>query len=224
MGGGGGGGKNAVSDRETPVDTDIDTDSDDAALMPPPPPPPHPSRPPGARLPYSGTPITTMDEYRSPPSGGGRVTSKLFGSSSIKPRGFCSSQNNSGGGNHHHQRASSEPSSAAVAAAATRPNRVSPPRVLWYENAWTGERVSRRPLHPAGPSEACVVSQVSRALAPLPYLPDPVKAKRRGLVFGGGEGEAGAAMVGDRSSWSFSSFKSRSYAAAAECLSKCLDP
>ncbi|CAM9665333.1 unnamed protein product, partial [Ectocarpus sp. 4 AP-2014] len=100
MGSGSDGGKNAVSDRETPVDTDIDTDSDDAALMPPPPPPPppRPSRPPGMRLPYSGTPTTAMDEFRSPPSGGGRVTAKVFGSSSIKPRGFCSSQNNSGGG------------------------------------------------------------------------------------------------------------------------------
>lgn len=193
---------------------DIDTDSDstdvastDTNSMPPPPPPPPPQ----------------------PPN---RTTSKTFA-----------------GGNHYpqrrleqHLRTSSDSTAAttttttATAAATPEPAAVvtgeaigaigararaksrgsfgSPPRVSWYENTWTGERVSRRPVYPAGPSEACVVSQVPRALDPLSFLADPVK--------GDGAGRA-REVVGKTSSWSFSSFKTRGVAAAAQCLSQCVD-
>eukprot|EP00903_Cladosiphon_okamuranus_P013073 g12194.t1 len=191
---------------------DIDTDSDstdvastDTNSMPPPPPPPPP-----------------------PPN---RTMSKIFAAGSHSPQQR----------RERHRRTSSD-STAAIssttttntAAATTEPSAVvtgeaigararaksrgsfgSPPRVSWYENIWTGERVSRRPVYPAGPSEACVVTQVPRALDPLSFLADPVK---------GDGAERAREVVGKTSSWSFSSFRVRGVARAAQCLSQCVDP
>ncbi|CAM9272682.1 unnamed protein product [Pylaiella littoralis] len=106
----------------------------------------------------------------------------------------------------------------------------SPPRkLLLFENTWTGERVSQRPLYPAGPSEACVVSQVPRVLDPRSFLDDPGKTKGKQQVGGRGgargfRGEASRDVVGGSSSWSFSGLRSKGYAAAAEYLTKCVDP
>lgn len=111
-------------------------------------------------------------------------------------------------------------------------------RALWYENTWTGEKVAQRPVFPAGPSDVCVVSQVPRPLDPLTFLADPVKAGKGGAA-GTVEKEKDAAacagagekavegglfgLVGLTPSWSFSSLKSKGYAAASDCLSKCMD-
>lgn len=98
-------------------------------------------------------------------------------------------------------------------------------RMVLYENIWTGGRVQQRPEHPAGPSEACVVSQVPRPMDPLTFLTDPVKRGGGGGGGGGGaDGCGGGVLKMVRTpSWSFSTWKSKGYEAAAECLSKCMD-
>lgn len=202
----------SIGGNKTTDIVDTDSDSTDVAFtdtnsMPPPLPPP-------------------------PPPSSRRTTSKIF----------CAT---AGGDYHEHNpqqrqerhlrtRSDSAASSAAAAGSATtaggptvtgggapsaprartqsRGSFGSPGRVSWYENTWTGERVSKRPLYPAGPSEACVVSQVPRALDPLTFLADPVK----------GDGGRVREVVGETSSWSFSSFKTRGVAAAAQCLSQCV--
>lgn len=96
-------------------------------------------------------------------------------------------------------------------------------RDVWYEDTWTGVRVSQRPLYPAGPSDACLVSQVPRALDASTYLADPVKAEISGTMDEGDGWGSMLKMVGRTPSWSFSSFKAKGCAAASDCLSKCMD-
>ena len=96
--------------------------------------------------------------------------------------------------------------------------------IVLYENTWTGDRYSQRPPFPAGPAEACVESQVPRAIDPLVLLADPVKGENEAATTGGGEKDGSSLKIfGRRQSWSFSSLKSKGYAAASECLSRCME-
>lgn len=91
--------------------------------------------------------------------------------------------------------------------------------IVLYENTWTGDRYSQRPPFPAGPAEACVESQVPRAIDPLVLLEDPVKSDG-----GAREGRRESLKsFARRQSWSFSSLKSKGFAAASECLSRCME-
>lgn len=96
---------------------------------------------------------------------------------------------------------------------------------LRFENVWTGEIVSNRPLYPAGPSEACVVSQVPRSLGSSTCLEGCGRSGDEGRKKGEGDGgEKKVFEIVDKSpSWSFAGLKTRGYA-AAECLAKCMDP
>lgn len=96
--------------------------------------------------------------------------------------------------------------------------------IVLYENTWTGDRFSQRPPFPAGPAEACVESQVPRAIDPLVLMADPVKGDNEAAAAEGGERDGSSLkMFGRRQSWSFSSLKSKGYAAASECLSRCME-
>lgn len=242
-------------ENSTEVDTDSDSTNADTAAMPPPRPPPPPAP---VVLPSFGhgaakssssaasrTVVHVATAAAPPPS------TRRRASTGVPPRVFASGNY----GNHQQQQhirrvVGSDISSAAAAAAVSAlpraaaaprppgvPNskggigvgvRPPPGKLLMFENTWTGERVSQRPLYPVGPSEACVVSQVARALDPLSFLADPVKAKKSNKKASGGGGAGGGGegsreVIGGGSSWSFSSFKSKGYAAAAECLAKCVD-
>ena len=96
--------------------------------------------------------------------------------------------------------------------------------IVLYENTWTGDRYSQRPPFPAGPAEACLESQVPRAIDPLVLLADPVKGANGATSAGRGKKDGcSLKMFGQKQSWSFSSLKSKGYAVASECLSRCME-
>ncbi|CAM9956488.1 unnamed protein product [Ascophyllum nodosum] len=114
-------------------------------------------------------------------------------------------------------------------------------RTVWFENAWNGNRVAEWPPYPAGPSDACLVSRVARppdpcpgpvdpcprTVDPCPRPVDPSKAESRKERGGAEGGDRGLRHIfgGMTSALSFSSLKAtKGYAAAAaHCLSRCVD-
>lgn len=97
---------------------------------------------------------------------------------------------------------------------------------VWFENAWTGRRVAERPLYPAGPSDACLVSRVPRPPDPFMGMDGPSKEGIKGRN-GKEEGERGFMGIfgGFTSKWSVTSLKAtKNYAAAAsKCFSRCVE-